>query len=245
MKTVLFVVSEVGYTWDEVILPLEEFQLAGFEVAIATPGGRPAQPDPAGVKCYPLLHLIGYGTRRGRSPNSPLGRALSKQLAEPLDLRAQAAVEYDALYIAGGHGALFDLHNNAQLRALIRDFYRQDKVIGALCHSSSILCEVEIDGDSLAARHRLTGFPAALEHVILTARLVDRRFLPMPLWTGRQLNHNRRRRPLWFRILEVLNLYTTVRDGQIVTGVGPKSSRRVAAEMMTAMASQPAAVAVQ
>jgi len=228
-------VSEVGYTWDEVILPLQVFQESGFKVDFATPNGKEAQPDPVGVKSYPLLHLMGYGTRQQRGPSSMAGKALLRQLTDPIHLSKASGADYDALFIAGGHGALFDLHNHTGLQKLIETFYKQGKVIGALCHSSSILCEINIDGENLASRHRLTGFPTALEHFILAARMIHHRFLPMPLWTGRQLNKNTRQRPLWFRVYEVLNVFTTVPDGQLVTGVGPKSSRGVANQMTKLM----------
>ena len=44
MVKVVMVVSEVGYTWDEVILPWMEFRAAGIGVDFATiSGGKPPQ----------------------------------------------------------------------------------------------------------------------------------------------------------------------------------------------------------
>lgn len=236
MSPIVVLVSEVGYTWDEVLQPVVEFEKAGYDVVIATPNGQSPKPDPSSVQCFKLLHLIGYGTHKSRSQTSDNGQKLMAKFASPTPLAELTADDYAAIYIAGGHGALFDLHGNAKLNQLLADFYRQKKAIGALCHSSSILCEVDIDGKSVAQRHRLTGFPTAMEHFILTMGMVDKQFHPMPMWTGKCLDQDTCKRPVWFRVFEVLNLFTSVADGQIITGVGPKSSKPVARKMLAAIA---------
>lgn len=232
MKPILFVVSEKGYTWDEVILPYAEFSRRGESLVFATPTGGKPEPDPRSIKIRPLLNWIGYGTAARRSTGTPQGRELLQHLEKPVPLSEQDAGDYSAIYIAGGHGALFDLNRNPDLHRLILDFDRTGKTIGTLCHSSSTLAYVEKDGRSLIADKRVTGFPTLLEHFILTFGMVDKRFLPLPLWTGRELNRRSGKRSISLRLWEVLNQWTSVRDGHIVTGVGPKVGRIVARRML-------------
>ncbi|HZX49632.1 MAG TPA: type 1 glutamine amidotransferase domain-containing protein, partial [Candidatus Paceibacterota bacterium] len=62
MKKVLLVVSEKGYTWDEVIYPYLEFQKKGWQVAFATPVGGTPKVDPVSIIVRPVLQMFGYGT---------------------------------------------------------------------------------------------------------------------------------------------------------------------------------------
>lgn len=232
MKPILLVVSEKGYTWDEVLLPYLEFRRQGRDVVFATPGGARPSPDPHSVKIRPILSLAGFGTARRHGPDSAAGRELSQRLETPLPLADRRCEDYDSIYIAGGHGALFDLNRNADLHRLILAFDRESKTIGTLCHASSTLAYVEKDGGSFIANRRITGFPTLLEHFILALRMVHGNFLPLPLWTGRELNRHSRKRSLLLRVIEVLNQWTTVRDGNLVTGVGPKTGALVAKRML-------------
>lgn len=232
MKPILFVVSEKGYTWDEVVLPYAEFVRNDLPVVFATPTGGPPTADPLSIKLRPILNLVGFGTARRHGPDSEIGRELSARLQTPVPLAEQQDADYSSIYIAGGHGALFDLNKNPDLHRLILDFDRDSKTIGTLCHASSTLAYVEKDGDSFIADRCITGFPTLLEHFILTTRMVHKEFLPLPLWTGRELNRHSQKRSWFLRMWEVLNQWTTVRDRNLVTGVGPKSGTLVAKRML-------------
>ncbi len=234
MKPILFVVSEKGYTWDEVILPYLEFRRQGREMVFATPTGARPAPDPLSIKTRPIMNLMGYGTSHAVAPDTEKGKELQARLDQPVALSGASAEDFDGIYIAGGHGSLFDLNRNTDLHGLILDFDRETKPIGTLCHASSTLAYVSRGGESFIADKRVTGFPTLLEHFLLTFRMVHQRFLPLPIWTGRELDGKSRRRSLWLRLWEVLNPWTTVKDGHITTGVGPKVGGQVARRMFDA-----------
>lgn len=45
--------------------------------------------------------------------------------------------QYDAVYLPGGHGTVFDFAHNQQLAALLADFKAEGKVISSVCHGPS------------------------------------------------------------------------------------------------------------
>ena len=47
--------------------------------------------------------------------------------------------DYDILYFAGGHGAMWDFINNDELHALTRNMYEGGKLVSAVCHGVAAL----------------------------------------------------------------------------------------------------------
>ncbi|MEJ1976972.1 MAG: DJ-1/PfpI family protein [Acetobacteraceae bacterium] len=46
---------------------------------------------------------------------------------------------YDAIHVAGGRGATFDLYPNEDVATAIEHFWAHDKVVGAICHGAIAL----------------------------------------------------------------------------------------------------------
>ncbi|MDP2734949.1 MAG: DJ-1/PfpI family protein [bacterium] len=232
MKKVLVVVSEKGYTWDEVFYPYVEFQRQGWEAVFATPTGGEAKADPLSVKVRPVWSLFGYGTSRGAAPESKKGRELTGKLEEPLSLSQADADAYDAIFVVGGHGSLFDLNRNGKLHELLFSFLQAGRPVGLLCHSSSTLAFMEKGGQPFLKGRRITGFPTLWEHGVLKAGWVHEGFLPLPVWTGKEIDRAATGRTWFDRIAEAVNPWYAIREGNLITGVGPKTGGRVARLMM-------------
>ena len=67
--------------------------------------------------------------------------------------------EYDVLYFAGGHGAMWDFADNEELHTLTRDMYEGGKVVSAVCHGTSALQNVRLsNGEYLIHGKKGTGF---------------------------------------------------------------------------------------
>lgn len=225
MKRILCVVSEVGYTWEEVIVPYLTFLENGYTVDFATiTGGEPVV-DPLSIINRPLLSQIGFGVSEDISPSTPAGKALQVKLATVIGIEAVNPSQYEGIFLAGGHGSLFDMNKSQKLHGLILAFDQLDKKIMAICHASSTLAYVQKNGKSLIADKRVTGFPTFNEYIILTFRMIHKTFLPLPIWTEKELNRVSRKRTLWMKIWGVLNAQYAVKDGNIITGVGPKAGR--------------------
>ncbi len=231
MKQVLFVVSEVGYSWDEVVLPYLEFKKAGWQVSISTPNGKFPQPDALSYIPKPRwLNWFGVGTSKKVGPDSEVGNQLLELFKKSQVLSKVRASDYQAIYIAGGHGALFDLNKNSTLHKLILEFDAQQRVIGILCHASSTLAFIN-SGDYLRGRN-VTGFPTLWEYFILSIGYIEKRFLPLPIWTGKELDKWATGRTLFTRLFELLDPSYIVSDGKLISGVGPESGSRLARKMI-------------
>jgi putative intracellular protease/amidase len=66
---------------------------------------------------------------------------------------------YDAIYLTGGHGTMYDFVNNPILNNLIRDFYENGKIVAAVCHGVCGLLDVKLsDGTYLITHKKMTGY---------------------------------------------------------------------------------------
>ena len=69
------------------------------------------------------------------------------------------AADYDAIYLTGGHGVMFDFPTSAALAVLITKFYELNKIVSAVCHGPADLLEVKLsNGDYLIKGKDVTGF---------------------------------------------------------------------------------------
>jgi putative intracellular protease/amidase len=116
-----------GFHYEELTTPYQRFIEAGYEVTLASiKGGKPPH-DPSSLKekvddnpasvCW---FLANDGAREALEHTKPVNEA-----------EAQA---YDAIYLPGGHGTMWDLPQNEDLSTLISAFYQADKPVAAICH---------------------------------------------------------------------------------------------------------------
>lgn len=168
MKKVIFVVSEWGYWGEELVGPLEACDLAGYEITFVTPTGKKPTPlsvscnagyidpplgrsvtseemaaktrqvDASGRLDYPKSLKDWFPARA--YPSSPTYLRDMEAYYKKLDaLVSQDLVQYDALVIVGGSGALVDLANNQRLHDLIMGFVKLNRPIAAECYGVSCL----------------------------------------------------------------------------------------------------------
>jgi putative intracellular protease/amidase len=128
--------------------------------------------------------------------------------------------KFDAIFLPGGHGTMFDLPENEKLQALIREMYEEDKVVAAVCHGPAGLVGVTLsDGTSLVKGKKITAFTDEEEREITLDR-----FMPFLLETRlRELGANFVAASNWSDHLQV--------DGKLITGQNPQSTISVAKEV--------------
>lgn len=168
MKNILFVLSEWGYWGEELIGPLEACDQAGYEITFLTPTGKKPTPLSVscapGYTDPPLGRSVTSESMGEKTTNVDKSNRLDnpKSLNDWFPLRAypssasylrdmeayyqkidkiiaEELVNYDALVIVGGSGALVDLANNSRLHELILGFVKLDKPIAAECYGVSCL----------------------------------------------------------------------------------------------------------
>ena len=167
-KKILMVLSEWGYWGEELIGPLEACDAAGYEITILTPTGKKPTPLSVSMQPGFIDPPLGRSvtsedyaekTRQVHEsdrlnkpkslenwfplrtyPSSPTYLRDMEAYYSKIDrLVNEELVDYDALVIVGGSGALVDLANNPRLHELILGFYRLNKPIAAECYGVSCL----------------------------------------------------------------------------------------------------------
>ena len=201
-----------GFWLEELAVPYQTFTRAGVEVDIASPQGGKPPADPASVKAdnADVKAFIADA------------RAVNK-LDHTLRL-ADVRADYDAVFVAGGHGVMWDLVDNPTLSALLSRTYADGKVVAAVCHGPAALVGAKkADGKPLVAGHRVAGFSNEEEQAAGLSEVVP--FLLESKLSS--LGGRYERGPTWKAF--------AVRDGQLVTGQNPASSQRVAEETLVAI----------
>jgi putative intracellular protease/amidase len=197
--------QRTGFWLEELATPYNAFVRAGATVDIASPkGGRPpADPksvsgDSADVKAFQA---------------DPIAQA---KLAATLPL-ADVSETYDAYFIAGGHGVMWDLVGDADLARLLGAGFDHGKIVAAVCHGPAALVGVTLaGGQPLVAGRRVNGFSDEEETAVGLAKVV-----PFMLEAKlKSLGGMYERGPTWGSF--------AVSDGRLVTGQNPASSLAVA-----------------
>ncbi|SET50888.1 Putative intracellular protease/amidase [Salinibacillus kushneri] len=161
-------------------------------------------------------------------PNSIEEKAEWKEAEEELKNTAKLTKEdaegFDAIFLPGGHGAMFDFPNNETLQYVLQQFAEEDKVIGSVCHGPAGLVNATYeDGTPLVKGKKVSAFTDDEEkemqldlHMpfLLESKLREKgaNFVSGENWTDH-----------------------SVRDGNLVTGQNPQSSKSTAEKVVKAL----------
>lgn len=201
--------KDTGLWLEEFAIPYRQFRDAGAAVTVASPRGGPTPIDP----------------RSAPDENQrEAWREASDQLRETLPLERVNATDFDAVFLPGGHGTMFDLPDDIALKGLLEAFAIGDKVIAAVCHGPAGLVAVHgPNGEPLVSGRRVAAFTNEEEQAVELDGDV-----PFLLES--------RLRELGARV-ETAPAFQehAIRDGQLVTGQNPPSSARTAALTLEAL----------
>jgi len=149
---VLFVItsSDTGAWLSEITHPYWHLAERGIEVDFASPkGGKIVWSpfsDPYFKQSQEAEDLVSKGFLSDK--------VLAAKLATTLILREVDLDRYDAVHVAGGQGATYDLYPNEDVAKALEHFWARDKVVGAICHGAIALGN---NPDRVRGR-RATGF---------------------------------------------------------------------------------------
>lgn len=130
--------------------------------------------------------------------------------------------EYDILYFAGGHGAMWDFANNDKLNTLTREMYEGGKIVSAVCHGVAALQNVRLsNGEFLINGKKGTGFPY-LDEAISGVK----RFVPY------NLQKTLKERGMIYSKAKIPLVGHTVVDGRLITGQNPNSATKTAQKVL-------------
>jgi putative intracellular protease/amidase len=206
-----------GFYFDEMAAPYYALVDAGHNVDIASIKGGQAVHDPGSIKENPV--------ERPKAVQRFLNDAAAmKKLSDTLAIDRIDPSRYDAVFLPGGHGTMYDFPTSAALATVVGQVYDQGGVVGAVCHGPAGLVNARrADGRPLVADLRVNSFTDAEEAAV---GLTD----AMPFLLESQL------RQLGARFEGAPNFTAkAVRDGRLVTGQNPMSADAVGQHLVDAL----------
>ena len=133
--------------------------------------------------------------------------------------------DYRLIYLAGGHGTMWDFPANERLQTIVRQIYENGGMVSAVCHGVAGLLNVTLsDGTSFLHERQVTGFSTIEEKLV---RLDEE----VPFMLEDEL---RKRTELYSKAFLPFVPHIEV-DERLVTGQNPLSARKVARKVMEEM----------
>lgn len=196
-----------GFYVPEAAEPWKVFTEAGHQVDVASVAG-------------------GAPPRDGFDADDPTQAAFVEQV-DLIDTTAVADVDaagYDAVFYAGGHGAMWDFPVDPDVARLGRDVYEGGGVVAAVCHGPAALVGLTLsDGSHLVAGREVAAFTNSEESAAGVSEVVP--FLLADALVERGAIH--RGAANWAA--------QVVTDGRLVTGQNPASAIPVAQATLAAL----------
>ena len=212
-KKILFVVTShdkkgstgepTGYYLSEVSHPWEVLHNAGYEVDFVSPQGGKAPVD--GFNLDDSTNKIFW--------ENTAYRHKVEHTLKPSEINPS---EYAAIFYAGGHGAMWDLADNAELAKIAQTIYEHNGIVSAVCHGPAGLVNIKLsDGRYLVDGKNINAFTNEEETAVnmqnvvpfaLESKLIERgaKFEKSGLWQTH-----------------------VVTDSRVVTGQNPQSAKAV------------------
>ncbi len=219
MKTILAVVTrtdryqntelKTGLWLSELTHLYHSARERGYEIVIASPRGGHTPLDPESLRPMMLDKLS----------KAYLGdEDFMKRLQQAKSLDEVTVRLYDCVYLAGGHGTMYDFPDDTALQTIVREHYENNRIVSAVCHGVCGLLNVRLsDGTYLVRGKKMTGFSWLEE--ILANRKNEVPFNLEAELKKRDANYRKGLLPLTSKVCE---------DGSLVTGQNPFSSRAIA-----------------
>lgn len=198
-----------GLWLEEFAIPYVQLREAGHAVTVASPQGGATPIDP----------------RSGQDEAPPEWTEAAARLQDSQRLEGLQAQDYDAVFIPGGHGTMFDFPGNLDIARLLSKFHDAGKPIASVCHGPAAFVGVmRADGRPLVEGYTLTAFSDLEEKLV---RLDDQ----VPFLLSERL------RELGGNVENGLPMLSHVReDRNLITGQNPASSKQAAARLVARLA---------
>lgn len=195
-----------GVWLEEFAVPFLVFQSTGYDIMVASPNGGNSPIDENSLSCS----------------NPMEWDDAAKFLKNTVKLCDSNYESFDALYIPGGHGPMFDLAYDLTLKNVVEHMYENNKVIAAVCHGpAGLILAKDKNGNSILKNKHVTSFTNKEEHI---GKLDE--FMPFLLETKlKELGADFIEEKPWSEHVEI--------SGNIITGQNQKSSLLVAESVVS------------
>ncbi len=185
----------------------------GYEVTIATPQGGNTPVDPQSLKPLVLDKL---------SRDYWNNQDFRHKLQHTQSLAEVSGQDFCCIYLAGGHGTMYDFPHQPVLQALLKKYYEANKTVAAICHGVCGLLNIRLtNGEYLIKGKRLTGYSWLEESVA-------RRKKAVPF----NLEEALKKRGAHYEKAWIPMTSKVVTEGNLITGENPFSSKEMAKVVM-------------
>ena len=141
---------ETGLWLSELTHLYHAAETKGYQVTIASPNGGNVPIDPESLKTFTLDKVS------KKYWNDSAFLALLKNSKRLKDVENE---KFDVVYLAGGHGTMYDFPNDTLMQNIIRKQYEDGKIVAAICHGVGGLLNVKLsNGEYLIKDKTITGF---------------------------------------------------------------------------------------
>jgi len=206
-----------GYEFDEFASAFLVFDANGIAVDVASPEGGNVESDP-------------YDATEAVNAQVLANASIMAKLENSLALASVSHTDYDAVFIVGGKGAMFDFHDNAALQEIIADTYISGGTVAAVCHGPAALVNVTLpDGSFLVDGKRVNGFTNVEEHMFGQKWMPDFAFL---------LEDKLVERGGRFESAPMMLSHVAI-DDRLITGQNPASTPLVAEAVVRSLGREP------
>ncbi|WP_100374235.1 type 1 glutamine amidotransferase domain-containing protein [Bacillus sp. FJAT-45037] len=200
--------QKTGLWLEEFAVPYNLFKERGHTVHVTSISGGDVPLDPNSLE----------------GADKPEWTEAKALLNDTKKLTGEFTSEYDAIFLPGGHGTMFDFPDNEILLSVIQTLAEENKIIAAVCHGPAGLVNVTYkDGTPLVKGKKVNGFTDEEEKEM---QLEEQ----MPF----MLEETLRERGGEFVSGDKWTAFS-VRDGNLITGQNPMSSESTALKVIEAL----------
>jgi putative intracellular protease/amidase len=196
--------QKTGFWLEEFTDPYYKFIDSGYEVTIASPRGGKPPVDPKSTQ----KENQSESTQRFEKD-----KFAQAKLENTLVLSQVSASDYDTLFLPGGHGPMWDLSSDENMKKIVEDFYSDKKIVSAVCHGpAGLLQATDRNGNSILKGKKITGFTNNEEFAVGLTKAVPFSLENRMKELGGKFEKGQDFKPF------------IVSDGQLITGQNPKSA---------------------
>ncbi|MDZ4381987.1 MAG: type 1 glutamine amidotransferase domain-containing protein [Parvibaculum sp.] len=140
--------KETGFHYEELTTPWYVFADDGVEITLSSIEGGEPPADPSS--------LPDDEAKRPESVRRFLKDPKAvKALNNTVPVAKLAAKDFDAVYLPGGHGCMWDMPDNDALSRLVSEIYEKGGVVGAVCHGPAGLLGARLSDGTPFVKDRL------------------------------------------------------------------------------------------
>lgn len=189
---------------------------AGVQMDIVSPKGGKIQIDSRSLQRFVFNKAA---KKRYEDPQ------FMNLLENTMSIQSVDHKNYDAIFFAGGHGAMWDFADNEQIHKAIREMYEGGKIVASVCHGAAALQNVKLsNGEYLIKGKKGTGFSYFDEGIGGVKKIVP--YNLQARLEERGMKYSKAFIPLAGH---------TVVDGNLITGQNPNSATKTAEATLKAI----------